>query len=138
LAAWWKEMMAKLMYVMVKCRGRIDARKFGKFKSYFVLAPLSIFRSTEGWKSEYKRVRMWFNGKGSQMQVYNGIFTEIKRKYPKGADVWEPIEAEFEGNWLLIPKGWDRLLTMLYKDYMQLPKADELHVHGFVDNVEVK
>ena len=69
------------------------------------------------------------------MQCYNGILKEIGRKYPVSEDMWEPIEAEFEGCHYIIPKGWDHLLQMLYGNYMKLPNEDEIHVHGIVNQV---
>ena len=138
LLAWWKEKMAIFMYAMVKCRGRIDAHKFGKFKSYFVLAPLAYLCSLTKWKQLYTKVQMWFSGKSDYVQVYNSLPSDIKRKYPAMDGVWKPIELEFEGYKFLAPKGWDALLTKRYGDYMTLPRTEEIWVHGFADNAQVK
>ena len=40
-----------------------------------------------------------------------------------------PIEAEFEGHLLWIPCGYDKILTQIYGDYMQLPPVEQQVSH---------
>ena len=133
-----KEWAAKFMYAMVKCRGRIDMHKKGKFKPYYVLLPLAYLHSSDVWKEKYKRVSQWFPKRGKMVQVFNEVFSGIKRRYPSDADVWKPVEMEFEGSKLLVPQGWDTLLTIRYGDYMTLPKETEILVHGYTNNYIAK
>ena len=43
-------------------------------------------------------------------------------------DDWEePIEFQFEGEHFTGPKAWDKVLTMLYGDYMKLPRPEDRH-----------
>lgn len=42
----------------------------------------------------------------------------------------EPIEADFEDIKVRIPKCWDKRLTSVYGDYMQLPPEDQRIGHG--------
>ena len=43
-------------------------------------------------------------------------------------DAWEePIEFQFEGEHFTGPKAWDKVLTMLYGDYMKLPRPEDRH-----------
>ncbi len=44
-------------------------------------------------------------------------------------DLEEYIKAEFEGRLFNIPKGFDRMLTTQYGDYMKLPPVNERKVH---------
>ena len=105
LLSFYKELVCKFMYIMIKCRGRINSKKRGPFKPYHIFSPIALFASTKAWKAAYKRVSMWHLGENNQMQCYNGILKEIGRKYPVSEDMWEPIEAEFEGCHYIIPKG---------------------------------
>ena len=131
-----KETAAIFMYVMVKCRGRIDNHKFGKFKPYFIMAPFAYIFSLAKWKSLYKRVQMWFSKKSKYFQVFNSVSWDIKRKYP--STDWKPIEVEFEDHNFFAPNGWDEILTIRYGDYMKIPQMNERREHGIVENIEVK
>ncbi len=133
-----KESVAKFIHAMIKCRGRIDKHNFGKFKPYFVLAPISIICSSNGWRKIYHKISCWFTKNDSKrVQVYNECFSGIKRKYPAGHDVWNPIEAKFEGYKFLIPQGWNKLLTIRYGDYMTLPKEEEIYTHNIVNMIDI-
>ena len=134
----FKEWAAKFVHLMVKCRGRVDARKMGNFKPYFVLIPISLLQTSEQWKKMYTKVSLWFNKNSKRLQIFNNCFRNIPDTYPLSNTIWNPIELEFEGHWYYAPQGYDALLKKDYGDYMQLPKENELHVHGFADNVEVK
>ena len=138
LLAWWKEKMAIFMYAMVKCRGRIDSHNFGKFKPYFVLAPLAYLCNMEKWKQLYTKVQKWYAGKSKYVQMYNSLPSDIKRKYPAGDNIWTPVDIEFEGYKFYAPKGWDTLLKTRYGDYMTLPNENERLVHTYAQYFDVK
>ncbi len=60
------------------------------------------------------------------------------RKYYNGeifpSSVYVPaIEAEFEGEKVYIPNGYDRYLRNLYNDYMQLPPIEKRERHFIID-----
>ena len=42
----------------------------------------------------------------------------------------EVIELEFEGRKYMAPKGYDRILTSIYGDYMQLPPPEKRKTHN--------
>ena len=137
-----KSAIVKLLYAMVKCRGRINSHKFGKFKPYFVLAPFALLASAKRWKSLYDWSATWFsNGKNIQnasyLQSYNNVPSYVNYHLPSGEDVWQPVETEFDGAMLIIPKGYDCVLRAIYGDYMQVPDEDKIHVHGIVENVDI-
>lgn len=133
-----KEWVARFVHMMIKCRGRVDARKIGKFKPYFVLIPISLLQTSEQWKNLYTKVSLLFNKKSKRLQIFNNCFRNIPDTYSSNSEIWNPVELEFEGYWFCAPQGYDALLKKDYGDYMRLPDEDNLHMHGIVDCVEVK
>lgn len=88
--------------------------------------PLSkIFRLQERWARKYTdRNRTGQTGSGkSFFSNYQPDF-----QYCTVEDAWEaPIEFQFEGEHFTGPKAWDKVLTMLYGDYMKLPRPEDRH-----------
>ena len=41
----------------------------------------------------------------------------------------DPVELPFEGMMVYAPHNWDKFLTDLYNDYMELPPEDQRHTH---------
>mgnify|MGYP003418145424 FL=1 len=135
-----KNLMVKILYALVKCRGRIDNHSFGKFKPYFLLTPIAVFASTESWKNKYKKSAMLFTKKGDMidwLQSYTNVPSYIDYLFPNDENLWTPIEAEFDGEKFLIPKGYDQILRIIYGDYMQVPDESHIHVHGIVENIKI-
>ena len=130
-----KEWLVIFYYVMVKCRGRIDSKHVGKFKSYFLLFPLAYLHKKNTWLKRYNNAQKLFACEGNTVQMYNSVPSDVLRKYPAGNEIWKPIELDFEGERLYAPKGWNELLTLRYGNYMKLPNEDEIHVHGIVNQV---
>lgn len=65
------------------------------------------------------------------------------RPYPYPSEVlYPPVEMDFEGMSIFVPRDADAYLTMLYGDYMALPAPEKRHVHtpkvlDFGDGVNV-
>ena len=84
-----------------------------------------IFRLQERWARKYTdRNRTGQTGSGkSFFSNYQPDF-----QYCTVEDTWEaPIEFQFEGEHFTGPKAWDQVLTMLYGDYMKLPRPEDRH-----------
>lgn len=62
---------------------------------------------------------------------YSYPFDYLDRLFPK--EIYEDVEmVEFEGHEFPAPKGWDKVLTILYGDYMTPPPQEErVPLHGF-------
>lgn len=87
--------------------------------------PLSkIFRLQERWARKYTDRNRAETGSGkSFFSNYQPDF-----QYCTVEDAWEePIEFQFEGEHFTGPKAWDKVLTMLYGDYMKLPRLEDRH-----------
>ena len=87
--------------------------------------PLSkIFRLQERWARKYTDRNRAETGSGkSFFSNYQPDF-----QYCTVEDAWEePIEFQFEGEHFTGPKAWDKVLTMLYGDYMKLPRPEDRH-----------
>lgn len=55
---------------------------------------------------------------------YSYSFNYLNRLFP--SEVFNEIELlEFEGHMFPGPKGWDKVLTIIYGDYMTMPSIDE-------------
>lgn len=84
-----------------------------------------IFHLQERWARKYTdRNRTGQTGSGkSFFSNYQPDF-----QYCTVEDAWEePIEFQFEDGHFTGPKAWDKVLTMLYGDYMKLPRPEDRH-----------
>ena len=132
-----KEWIIRFIYIMIKLRGRYSSKNYGKYRKVAFLMPIALCRSIDGWKSIYKRVAQWFTPKGtystSRVQCYNETMSGLKRRYSSNV-CSEPVYAYFEKHLFPIPVKYDEVLKVCYKDYMSIPDANNIHVHGY-DNV---
>lgn len=100
-------------------------RRYAGFISHHHLLPesLNIFsymltRCTHGRVRQYGKYRF---GEGP----YTFITTDTRRY---GKDIFaERVLMPFEDKSFYVPSGWDKCLTIRYKDYMQLPPESERH-----------
>ena len=90
---------------------------------HFIPLP-KIFRLQERWARKYTDRNHAEIGSGkSFFSNYQPDF-----QYCTVEDAWEePIEFQFEGEHFTGPKAWDKVLTMLYGDYMKLPRPEDRH-----------
>jgi len=137
-----KEKLCIFMYIMIKCRGRFDQHNFGKFKPYFVLTPLALFLTIDKWKKLYRKTAQLFSKgdtfhESQSVMAYNASLGYIHYCFPSGDKIWKPVETEFEGHWFIIPQGYDKLLKVLYKDYMRVPDEAHIHVHNIAENINI-
>ena len=65
--------------------------------------------------------------------IYSYPFDYLDRLFP--SSIYTDTEMmEFEGYNFPVPSGWDRILTILYGDYMKFPPVEErLPSHSFTD-----
>ena len=84
-----------------------------------------IFRLQERWARKYTdRNRTGQTGRGKSF--FSNSQPDFQ--YCTVEDTWEaPIEFQFEGEHFTGPKAWDQVLTMLYGDYMKLPRPEDRH-----------
>lgn len=96
-------------------------------KGGVLAAKLGFVLFDHEWAHNYaKRVISKYNGKNTDIVCsFNSIWTIIKREYP--AALFEPIDAQFEGRAMPIPKGYNQYLTIRYGDYMTLPPEAKRH-----------
>ena len=126
LAKEWKIVVESFLFLLLKCRLRIDNRYYGHPKWWFVFMPLSILFTAEVYRNSMNRVAQWFeprfitkNDKGC---VYLGGGKAIGDEYPI-----HPLEKVssvilFEGKWLSCVDVYDCYLKIGYGDYMHIPK----------------
>lgn len=103
--------LAKLEVFVLVCLGKILPMK-------------TIFRmqddSARKYSDLYEKNKKSVNGK-SFFSNYQPDY-----QYCVVEDSWEyPIEFEFEGERFTGPKEWDKVLKMLYGDYMKLPPVEK-------------
>lgn len=126
-----KEILSKVLYCLVKCRGRIDDKKFKNIRPWYVFMPIAIFAPKRIWSRLWTRVqKIGNNGNYQYLQSFNCILSYVKQRFQRN-DVQEYVRVDFEGYYFPIFKGYDRMLRTVYGDYMSLPKS--IKAHGIVD-----
>lgn len=84
----------------------------------------TIFR----WQEESARQYTDFYNKNNLVKEGQSFFSNYQPdfQYCTVMDSWEePIQFEFEGEKFTGPKEWDKVLRMLYGDYMKLPPVEK-------------
>lgn len=85
-----------------------------------------IFRLQDRWAREYTGHYKENSAKKNGKSFYSNYQPDFQ--YCVMEDAWEePMEFEFEGQRFKGPRGWDKILTMLYGDYRKLPKEEDRH-----------
>ena len=105
-----------------------DSRSKKVFMGLCRLLPLSPFlKITKGGKSDSEFVHSFFGGAAG----YD------KNVYPRRC-FEETIEIEFEKNLYPVPKEYDKLLKIIYGDYMRLPSPEEREIkkHAILVDLE--
>ncbi len=83
----------------------------------------TIFRLQERWARKYTDLHQKKDSGTSFFSNYQPDF-----QYCTVEDSWEePISFQFEGDHFTGPKAWDKVLKMLYGDYMKLPRPKDRH-----------
>lgn len=114
-------------------RKRLDLKKYHGLQraEVAVLAALGkclpmpfLFRLQDRWARKYTD-RAEKSGKLSGKSYFSNYQPDFQ--YCTVRDSWEePVtEYPFEGERFLGPRDWDKILTMLYGDYMQLPPVEK-------------
>lgn len=135
-----KEWLIRFIYIMIKLRGRIMTKKWGKYKKVIFLVPIALLYSIDGWKKSYKSVAQWFTPRGtyttSRIQCYNETMSGLKRRY--NSDVCAtPSYAYFEGHIFPIPNKYDEILKECYGNYMQIPSIENIRTHNMIDSIDI-
>lgn len=70
--------------------------------------------------------------KMNKLLTYNGDFKEycIRQDFMFDKNLFSKIEKPFEKEMMSVPKGYDKILTKLYGDYMTPPPMDKRYGHG--------
>lgn len=128
-----KQHLAELINMIIKCRVRIDNKKYGKIKPWFIFMPISILMSKKNWYFVLNKVSTLFvknDVNYKEMQVYNECVSSIWHKYPSDA-MQNIVCVDFEDVQLPIYSGYDKLLKVRYGNtYKELPNV--IKNHGFV------
>ena len=68
----------------------------------------------------------------NSIYVDNAVFPAYKRKRFEKELIKSAVKKEFEGNYFNAPIGYDKILQIIYGDYMQLPPEEQrIPHHGF-------
>lgn len=102
--------------------------KYAKEKFYYRPRYHKYLREYEECLAEIHSTR------GDKFVSYDGLYHE-KEIFDKNC-FEEVLDHDFEGIKIMIPKGYESILTKLYGDYMQLPPEEKRvshHSHYFLD-----
>lgn len=133
-----KEWLVRFVYMMIKLRGRVKQKNWGHYKKFIFLVPIAMLHNVDAWKDQYKRLAQWcpFTKNPRHIQCYNEAMSGLHRTYPSNV-ISSSILAEFDGHLFPIPAEYDEVLKECYGDYMRIPDADNIRVHGVVENVNI-
>lgn len=93
---------------------------------HFLPLPM-IFRLQERWARKYTDRAQRLGGKNPSGKSFFSNY-QPDFQYCTVEDAWEePMEFQFEGESFTGPRAWDKVLTMLYGDYMKLPRPEDRH-----------
>ena len=111
-----------IMYSVFNCQRLPDNQ--GKLLRYPVQVLLGLIKSP---KLRYK-IWTYHQAKMAKYDFYTSKYVKETISSFKGLfrlykrDVFDTIDAEFEGIQIKIPKGYDYYMKQIYGDYMSLPK----------------
>ncbi len=128
----YKYCKTRTKYRLMRARRRI---RYYNYFFHYALKPLpkKVMRYL------HKKTLTMFNGKETEYVTHltNTSSLEFYSKHLiKREDFYDMIEGEFEGYKVPIPRSYDKVLTQLYGDYMELPPKSRRIPHHFI--VEVK
>jgi len=125
-------------YCLVKARGRIDSKNIftlKKVRPWYVFIPIALFAKTSKWKKFMNKVALLFpRSKSTYYQCYNCVMSGIAKRFRK-IDCTNTDIIEFDNYEFSCFRGYDRLLKVMYGNYMQLPS--NLHIHGITDGIDM-
>jgi lipopolysaccharide cholinephosphotransferase len=127
--------MIKAIQGLTKSKIKLNLSKYkGIFiKTAVILASLiGNFFSTRFLMKVQRKIAVLNNRKSTKNKCfYSYPFNLLDRLFP--SELYANTEMlEFEGFMLPAPKGWDKILTILYGDYMTPPPMEErVPSHGF-------
>lgn len=138
-----KEWRTKFLYIMVKSRSKLNKQSMKKPKPYLLFAPIAIWGSNEFWKQRFEKNQTWlttdrYTKDTPFLQSYCATFKGISQKLPHTAPngLGEPVEVDFAGYRFPAPQDFERILKLLYGDFMSLPKT--IHDHGLANDFAEK
>ena len=136
-----KELRVVLLYCLIKTRDRMKSGFRKKSIRFLPFLPIAALHSSEYWRKKRERVMDWLTDekytKGTEyLQEYNSDYKGVRFKFPSDPAVWQVCRLEFEDGHLNAPRSFERVLEICFGDFMQVPDADHLHVHGLKEMVE--
>lgn len=124
----------KLRFSLIKACDRIVC--FRLYKGYNpgqakILCYLTIAFPINWIRVFQKRLMMLKKHKYDCYFVYeiSGVYGSDRSLWPK-LDFGQKEFAQFEGREYIIPSGYDRILSITYHDYMQLPPVEKRRTHN--------
>ena len=83
--------------------------------------------------ASFCRLARKYENSGSEHWAITSIHHYGIKEVNKAAGYFPVLEAEFEGRLFPVPSNYDKYLTGLYGDYMQMPPSDSRQTHHLFD-----
>lgn len=94
-------------------------------RAYFFLPYL--FKKRHEWMTKYNDIETTHSADLAHMHYKN--YDDYSKTIFKNKDLDDLIEGKFENQLFPIPKNYDKILTTLYGNYMELPKESDRKQH---------
>ncbi len=98
-----------------------------------VIIILSSVVSSRNLKHLQERLMTKNNDKDAKYLVNYGCGYGYKKQIFEKEDYFPPSTALFEGLSVSIPPNYDKMLTQIYGDYMQIPNVEDRITHSPID-----
>ena len=124
-------------YAMTKRRS-IDMSKYGftdKLKVAVLAAVGKSMRMQEIF-SKQESLSVRYNTSETKRLYYSNYQPDYMQVTVQRSWIEPTAELEFEGHMMMVPSGWDEVLTEIYGDYMQLP-PEESREPSHSDEIDV-
>ncbi len=111
--------------LLLRCGYNLDSDNIIKRVIYSLIKATSMLRSIDHWKTACHREMIKYNTKDTRNVISLGGAYPYGKELKENSIIKETILHDFEDLKLSIPRQYNRYLSEIYGDYMQLPPISQ-------------